>query len=98
MSCNEYSFPPYMQHGETPCHLAMRDGCFECVEVLCKYRANFNARNKSNRSPVDIATALGNKKCLNAYNNFTSKSQSIPFKIPTCAALEVVSLPHGHMW
>ena len=92
MSCNEYS---YMQHGETPGHLAMKIGCFECVALLCKYGANFNIRDNSSRSPVDIATALGNKRCLNVYNNVTSESQSI---IPTCASPEIISLPHGYMW
>ena len=92
MFCNEYLYTPYLQRGETPGHLAMKIGCPECVTILCKYGANFYIKNNSNESPIDIATAHGNQKCLAVFNNFTSRSH-LYYLLLTCA-----TLPERHMW
>lgn len=110
MLCTEYSYTPYLQRGETPSHNAMRNGCPECVRVLCRYRANFYIKNNSNKSSIDIATANGNEKCLAVFNNYFGRSHLYYLllkKVPNCAALakisddilpvEIVHLLHIHM-
>eukprot|EP00118_Oscarella_pearsei_P007482 m.36917 g.36917 ORF g.36917 m.36917 type:complete len:439 (+) comp32306_c0_seq7:96-1412(+) len=58
-------------HGlQTPLHLASREGHLECLEMLLRSGANFNAVDSLNHSPLDTAKLWGKRECarsLTAY-------------------------------
>lgn len=47
------------ENGDTPLHVAARDGNQKAVSVLLKLKVQVNVRNEHGKSPIHVAAELG---------------------------------------
>ncbi|KAM0250106.1 hypothetical protein ACHAP5_002423 [Fusarium lateritium] len=52
------------RHGSSPAHLAAKAGSLDCVKVLIRFGANFNAKDSSGRTPLFLAIISGNRELI----------------------------------
>ncbi|KAM0208665.1 hypothetical protein ACHAPA_006802 [Fusarium lateritium] len=52
------------RHGSSPAHLAAKAGSLDCVKILIRFGANFNAKDSSGRTPLFLAIISGNRELI----------------------------------